>query len=45
MNKNQLTICKKCFCEGYNFSCNCQSIWKKHIDTELHKTVKGKERM
>ena len=44
MNKNQLSICKKYFCEKCNFSCSCLSIWKKHTETELHKTGKRKKR-
>ncbi len=32
-------ICYKC-----NFKCNYNSYWEKHINTELHKTGKKKER-
>jgi len=37
-NKNKY-VCKSC-----NFSCNQNSRWQKHIDTELHKTGQRKKR-
>ena len=44
MDRSQSTIHGKYFCEKCNFSCYCLSIWKKHTDTELHKTGKRKKR-
>lgn len=44
MNKNQLTVHKKYYCEKCDFSCSCLSIWTKHTETELHKTGKRKKR-
>lgn len=34
----------KYFCKKCDFSCNCLSIWRKHTETEIHKTGKRKKR-
>ena len=39
MNENYKFICEKC-----NYKCNIISRWKKHLNTELHITVKKKIR-
>ena len=38
------TVISKYKCEQCNYECNNVSLWKKHINTEKHKTGKNKTR-
>jgi hypothetical protein len=43
--KNITVSSYKFICEQCNYKCKYESEWLKHINTELHKTGKRKERI